>query len=177
MRLWYAYCTIILRRESNFKRSQFLFRLQKRSAGDGRQPGRCAAAYHTCQNTMRGPPMFVPNLRCSPRSDGALLSTGSEFLMGKRCLLHPDALSPSLPAPSPISGLEFSGEMRSFLHSRALLPLIPPTPFSHKGRRGSLVVLMHETGDDIQGLAKKSPPVSIPLLPHGEKGEFGRPDA
>jgi hypothetical protein len=76
-----------------------------------------------------------------------------------------------------LSRAEFLGEMGGFLHSCALLPLIPPTPFSHKGRRGSLVVLMHETGDDIQGLAKKSPPVSIPLLPHGEKGEFGRPDA
>jgi len=58
-----------------------------------------------------------------------------------------------------------------------LLPLIPPTPFSHKGRRGSLGVLMPETGDVTQELPKKPTPVSYPLLPQGEKGEFGRPDA
>ncbi len=46
--------------------------------------------------------------------------------------------------------------MSGFLHSRALLPLILPTPFSHKGRRGSLGVLMDETGNGTQGLAKKS---------------------
>ena len=28
------------------------------------------------------------------------------------------------------------GEMRGLLHSRALLPLIPPPPFSHKGLKG-----------------------------------------
>jgi hypothetical protein len=67
--------------------------------------------------------------------------------------------------------------MSDVLHSRAPLPLIPPTPFSHKGRRGSLGVLMPETEDGTQGLAKKSTPVSNPLLPQGEKGEFGRPDA
>jgi hypothetical protein len=45
--------------------------------------------------------------------------------------------------------------MRSFPYSRAFLPLIPPTPFSHKGRRGSLGVLMPETGDGARGLSKK----------------------
>jgi hypothetical protein len=59
------------------------------------------------------------------------------------------------------------------LHSRAPLPLIPPTPFSHKGRRGSLGVLMAETGDGTQGLAKKSTPVSIPLPPSPTRGERG----
>ena len=49
--------------------------------------------------------------------------------------------------------------MRDVLHSCAPLPLIPPTPFSHKGRRGSLGVLMPETGDGTQGLTKKSTPV------------------
>jgi hypothetical protein len=58
-----------------------------------------------------------------------------------------------------------------------ILPLIPPTPFSHKGRRGSLGVLMPETEDGTQELAKKPTPVSYPLLSQGEKGEFGRPDA
>jgi hypothetical protein len=47
--------------------------------------------------------------------------------------------------------------MRTCLHyARTPLPLIPPTPFSHKGRRGSLGVLMPETEDGMQGLAKKS---------------------
>jgi hypothetical protein len=55
--------------------------------------------------------------------------------------------------------VDFLGAMSDFLLSRALLPLIPPTPFSHKGRRGILGVLMAETGDGTQGLAKKSTPV------------------
>ena len=67
--------------------------------------------------------------------------------------------------------------MHSFSHSRARLPLIPPAPFSHKGRRGSLGVLMPETRDSTQGLAKISTLVSRPLLPQGEKGEFERSDA
>jgi hypothetical protein len=33
------------------------------------------------------------------------------------------------------------------LYSRALVPLIPPTPFSHKGRRGSMGVLKPRTGE------------------------------
>ena len=45
--------------------------------------------------------------------------------------------------------------MSDVLHAYAPLPLIPPTPFSHKGRRESLGVLMPETGDGTQGLAKK----------------------
>ncbi len=49
--------------------------------------------------------------------------------------------------------------MSDVLHSRAPLPLIPPAPFSHKGRRGRLGVLMAEMGDGTQGLAKKSTPV------------------
>ncbi len=51
--------------------------------------------------------------------------------------------------------------MSDVLHSRAPLPLIPPTPFSHTGRRGSLGILTAETGDGTQGLAKKSIPVRI----------------
>jgi len=63
-------------------------------------------------------------------------------------------------ALSLLSRVEFLGEMSDVLHSRAPLPLIPPTPFSPCGRRGSLGVLMAETGDGTQGLAKKSTPVS-----------------
>ena len=59
-----------------------------------------------------------------------------------------------------LARVEFLGEMSNVLHSRAPLPLIPPTPFSHKGRRGSLGVLMPETGDGTQGRAKTSTPVS-----------------
>jgi hypothetical protein len=47
--------------------------------------------------------------------------------------------------------------MSDFLLSRARLPLIPPTPFSHKGRRGLLGVLMAETKDGTQGLKKPTP--------------------
>ena len=70
---------------------------------------------------------------------------------------------------SSLSRVEFLGEMSDVLHSRAPLALIPPTPFSHKGRRGSLIVLMAETGDGTQGLAKKSTPVrwvSVQRLRH-----------
>jgi hypothetical protein len=52
-----------------------------------------------------------------------------------------------------------------------------PCPFFHTGRRGSLGVLMPETADGTQGLAKKSTPVSIPQPHTGRRGEFGRPDA
>ena len=62
--------------------------------------------------------------------------------------------------------------MSDFLHSRALLPLIPPAPFSHKGRRGSLGVLMTETEDGTQALAKKSTPVSPPTPP-ARGGDWG----
>jgi hypothetical protein len=46
--------------------------------------------------------------------------------------------------------------MSDVLHAYAPLPLIPPTPFSHKERRGILGVLMDKTGNGTQGLAKKS---------------------
>jgi hypothetical protein len=71
--------------------------------------------------------------------------------------------------------VEFLGEISSFLHSRALLPLFPPTPFSHEERRGSLGVLMPETGDGTQGLAKKPTPVSFSH--EGRRGSLGRPEA
>jgi hypothetical protein len=63
--------------------------------------------------------------------------------------------------------------------SRRSFSLIPLTPFSHKGRRGSLGVLMAETGDGAQGIAKTSTPVRspYPLLPQEKKGDFGLPDA
>ena len=41
------------------------------------------------------------------------------------------------PSSPLLSRVDFLGEMRDVLHSGTLLPLIPPTPFSHKGRRGS----------------------------------------
>jgi hypothetical protein len=58
--------------------------------------------------------------------------------------------------------------MSDVLHSYAPLSLIPPAPFSHTGRRGSLGVLMPETGDVTQGLAKKSTPVSPRVAVEGE---------
>ena len=73
---------------------------------------------------------------------------------------------------SPLSRVEFLGEMSDVLHSYAPLPLIPPTPFSHTGRRGSLDVLMAETGDSTQGLAQKSTPVRKSPSPRGARNEF-----
>jgi hypothetical protein len=64
--------------------------------------------------------------------------------------------------------------MRTCLdYARTPLPLIPPTPFSHKGRRGSLGVLMPETEDGTQGLARTSTPVSISPAPFSYKGRRG----
>jgi hypothetical protein len=48
--------------------------------------------------------------------------------------------------------------MRGLLHSRALLPLIPPTPFSHKGRRGSLGILKLKTREGTQAPPQKTYP-------------------
>ena len=73
-------------------------------------------------------------------------------------LLHAGG-TPAHPG-SALSSVECLGEMSNVLHSRAPLPLIPPTPFSHKGRRGSLGVLTAEMGDGAQELAKKPTLVS-----------------
>ena len=48
-----------------------------------------------------------------------------------------------------------------------LWPSFPPTSFFHTRRRGSPVVLMAETGDGTQGLAKKSTPVRCTRYPRG----------
>jgi len=80
---------------------------------------------------------------------------------------------PLIPPSSFLSRVEFLGEMSDVLHSRAPLPLIPLALFSHKGRRGRLGVLMAETGDGTQGLARKSTPVSIPPTPFSHKGRRG----
>jgi len=91
-------------------------------------------------------------------------------IVRRRVRLRSCGLKPSLSAWKPLRGWcvrhpslcrsQFLGEMSDVLHSHAPLPLIPPAPFSHKGRRGSLGILMAETGDGTQGLAKKSTPVS-----------------
>ena len=52
----------------------------------------------------------------------------------------------------------FLGAMRGLLHSRALLPLIPPTPSSHKRSRGRLGVLKPKTRAGTQ-----APPKNLPL--------------
>ena len=52
-------------------------------------------------------------------------------------------------------------------------PLIPPAPFSHKGRRGSLGVLMPETEDGTQGLPQQPSPVSLPPHSFSHKGRRG----
>jgi hypothetical protein len=72
-----------------------------------------------------------------------------------------------------------TGDGKQGLARKSTPVSIPPTPFSHKGRRGRLGVLMAETGDGTQGLARKSTPVSIPPTPFSHKGRrgVGRPDA
>ena len=57
------------------------------------------------------------------------------------------------------------GEMRGLLHSRALLPLIPPPPFTHKGRRGRLGVLKSRMRKGMQGLPKNLPLQGAPPRP------------
>jgi hypothetical protein len=56
-----------------------------------------------------------------------------------------------------LSRVDFLGDMGGFLHFRALLPLIPPPPFSHTGRRGSLGVLKPRMRKGMQGLPKNPP--------------------
>ena len=58
------------------------------------------------------------------------------------------------------------------LHSHAFAPH-PPAPFAHKGRRGSLGVLMPETEDGTRGLAKTSTPVRSPPAPFAHTGRRG----
>jgi len=74
------------------------------------------------------------------------------------------------PAPGATSGLLNQEEamdatparmMMWFAAFPRLLPLIPPAPFSHTGRRGRLGVLMAETENGRQGLPQKPPPVSL----------------
>jgi hypothetical protein len=69
-----------------------------------------------------------------------------EFLGEMSDVLHSRAPLSLIPLAPFLSRVEFLGEMSDVLHSRAPLPLIPPAPFSHEGRRGSLGVLMPETG-------------------------------
>jgi hypothetical protein len=52
-------------------------------------------------------------------------------------------------------------ERSGFLHSCTFLPLIPPTPFSHEERRGSLGILKPKTREGTQRLPKKPTPVSF----------------
>ena len=69
--------------------------------------------------------------------------------------------------------------VRSVERKRLTICLRIPPLSTHKGRRGSLGVLMAGTGDGIQGLAGKIYPcehLPCALLPQGEKGEFGRQD-
>jgi len=57
----------------------------------------------------------------------------------------------------------------------AVAPSSPPAPFSHKGRRGSLGVLLPETGDGTPGLPQKPATVSPPIRrsPTESKGMGG----
>jgi hypothetical protein len=88
-----------------------------------------------------------------------------EFLGEMSDVLHSRAPLSLIPLAPFLSRVEFLGEMSDVLHSRAPLPLIPPAPFSHEGRRGSLGVLMPETGDGTQGLPEKPTLSRMPLSP------------
>jgi hypothetical protein len=159
---------------------------------------------------------LVNRTRIRPRAVGLNPSAlrGEARLHG---LVNSLRLCPS--SPLPLLAHREKGEVG---HPEELLPLIPPAPFSHTGRRGRLGVLMAETGDGAQGLAKKpaagsgdalgarassahpagclqpekerrkcgrpamtttplrrpfAPHPPNPLLPHGEKGASGRPEA
>ena len=72
-----------------------------------------------------------------------------------------------------LSRVDFLGEISDFLHSGARLPLIPPAPFSHKGRRGSLGILMPETSEGTQGLPKTLTPVRsfLPSSPTSSRAD------
>ena len=54
---------------------------------------------------------------------------------------------PLIPPTPFLSRVDFLGEMSDFLLSGAPLPHIPPTPISHKVRRGSWGVLKPVTED------------------------------
>jgi len=122
-----------------------------------------------CGRDARAPRRCVPLCCCvrvgRPRTQAVrtfvLLHAGgrSRTQAVRTFVLLLASATPALPGGA-LSSVECLGEMSNVLHSRAPLPLIPPTPFSHKGRRGSLGVLMPETGDGTQGRAKTSTPVS-----------------
>ena len=87
-----------------------------------------------------------------------------------RCTSVPPACPPAarVPPPPGCAGVPSQRERSWARYAVCGIPvrvcsLIPPTPFSHKVRRGSLGVLMAETGDGTQGLAKKSTPVRYRL--------------
>jgi|GEM_PF-5737942 len=98
-------------------------------------------------------------VRCAIPRSGQPRPTGSTFVRNAKRRGR-TVVRPQDSTPGGLSGVEFLGEMRGLLHSRALLPLIPPTPFSHKGRRGSLGFRKPRMRKGMQGLPKKPTPVS-----------------
>ena len=104
---------------------------------------------------VSNPRRTVPGAQSLARSSRFPVS-GAQFPAPSPWRAVPDSQSLACsPRRAVLSSVEFLGEMSDVLHAYAPLPLIPPTPFSHKGRRESLGVLMPETGDGTQGLAKK----------------------
>jgi hypothetical protein len=77
---------------------------------------------------------------------------GSVIGRDKRLSAFPHTFCPSSPH---LLRVDLLGAISDLLLSGALLPLIPPAPFFHKGRRGSLSVLKPETREGMQGLPKK----------------------
>ena len=69
------------------------------------------------------------------------------FAPGARASRPRVHVCPLIPPTPFLSRVDFLGEMSDFLLSGAPLPHIPPTPFSHKVRRGSWGVLKPETED------------------------------
>jgi hypothetical protein len=78
-----------------------------------------------------------------------------------------------------LSRVEFLGEMCGLLHSHAFCPSSPQPPSPTRGEGGVWASGQPKREKERRVFLKtypcKHPP--CPLLPQGEKGEFGRPDA
>jgi len=129
------------------------FQLACRGRGlPARMPGARASRPHTAMRSLTPAPPGGAGVSPACRERGRLAHV-------QRCdITGTWASRPRPPCGSgDLSRVDFLGEMGGFLHFRALLPLIPPPPFSHTGRRGSLGVLKPRMRKGMQGLPKNPP--------------------